>query len=71
MTALEFVRILKGSRELQTIPLVVITEASSRALNAEMREFGVFLARKLKWQDDLSRFLVEFDDPVIACQRRD
>jgi DNA-binding response OmpR family regulator len=64
MTAVEFVRILKGSRELQTIALAVITEASSRALNAKLIEFGVFLAKKPRWKDDLSRFLVAFDDPA-------
>jgi len=64
ITTAEFVRILSDSREWQTIPLVVITEASSRALNTELREFGVFLAKKPRWKDDLARLLVTFDNPV-------
>jgi hypothetical protein len=64
ITTVEFVRILSDSREWQTIPLVVITEAPSRALNTELREFGVFLAKKPRWKDDLARLLVAFDNPV-------
>jgi hypothetical protein len=64
ITTVQFVRILSDSREWQTIPLGVITEASSRALNTELREYGVFLAKKPRWKDDLSRFLVAFDNPV-------
>jgi hypothetical protein len=70
MTAVEFSRILKGSRELQPITLVVIAEASSRALNAELIEFGVFAARRPGWKDDLSPFRASFDDPANCRQHQ-
>ena len=61
MSAPDFVRMLRHSRERQTIRLVVIN--NSEGANRESRESQVaqcdaFLAERSTWQDDLFGFLV-------------
>jgi DNA-binding NtrC family response regulator len=63
MTTVEFIRILSDSREFHTIPLIVIAEPSTRALIAELEAFGVFLANRGTWKNDMPRFLRALDSP--------
>jgi hypothetical protein len=63
MTTVEFIRILSDSREFHTIPLIVIAEPSTRALIAELETFGVFLANRGTWKNDMPRFLRTLDSP--------
>jgi DNA-binding NtrC family response regulator len=65
MCGIDFVRILHNSREWREIQLVVITSSQSVAFASQIAEFGAFLARKSRWQDDLFNFLSGHDkDPT-------
>ena len=62
---IDFVRILHNSREWREIQLVVITSSQSAAFANQIAEYGAFLARKSRWQDDLFSFLSGDDkDPT-------
>ena len=64
MTTVEFVRILSDSREFRAIPLIAIAKPSTRALIAELETFGVFLANRRTWKNDMPRFLCTLDSPL-------
>jgi len=55
--AVDFVRILRNSRQWQTIHLVVINNAESAEWEDQAAESGAVLARGSMWQDDLVGFL--------------
>jgi DNA-binding response OmpR family regulator len=70
---IDFVRILHNSREWRTIQLVVITSSQSVDFATQVAEYGVFLARKSRWKDDLLSFLSGYDeDPTenTVCDQR-
>jgi CheY-like chemotaxis protein len=54
---IDFIRILKNSREWRTIRLVVITSCNSPNFTSRVTEFGAFLARRPRWEDDLLELL--------------
>ena len=56
--AVDFVRILRNSRQWQTIHLVVINNAESTDWENRVTDSGASLARRSMWQDDLCGFLV-------------
>jgi CheY-like chemotaxis protein len=56
--AIDFARILRNSKEWQTIRLVVINSSDSAGLESQITEAGVFLARRSMWEDDLNVFLI-------------
>ena len=58
MGAPDFVRMLRHSRERQTIRLVVINNSESPNWESQVAESDAFLARRSTWQDDLFGFLV-------------
>jgi CheY-like chemotaxis protein len=58
ITGIDFVRILRNSREWRTIPLVVISASECPTIAAEILNSGAFLARKSVWKDDLSSYLL-------------
>ena len=58
MGAPDFVRILRRSRERQTIRLVVINSSGSADWESQVAECDAFLAKRSTWQDDLFGFLV-------------
>jgi CheY-like chemotaxis protein len=62
MSAPDFVRMLRHSRERQTIQLVVINNSESANWENQIAESDAFLARRSKWQDDLFGFLVAHGD---------
>jgi CheY-like chemotaxis protein len=65
LCGIDFVRILHNSREWREIQLVVITSSQSAAFANQIAEYGAFLARKSRWQDDLFSFLSRHDkDPT-------
>jgi hypothetical protein len=59
---MDFVRILHNSREWREIQLVVITSSQSVAFANQIAEYGAFMARKSRWQDDLFSFLSGRDE---------
>jgi CheY-like chemotaxis protein len=58
MGAPDFVRMLRRSREWQTIRLVVINNSESAIWESQVAERDAFLVRRSTWQDDLFGFLV-------------
>jgi DNA-binding NtrC family response regulator len=65
ISGIDFVRILHDSREWREIQLVVITSSQSVAFANEIAEYGAFMARKSRWQEDLFSFLARHDkDPI-------
>jgi CheY-like chemotaxis protein len=54
---IDFVRILQHSREWRPIQLVLITSSKSASFASQVAECGAFLARRSRWQNDLSGFL--------------
>jgi CheY-like chemotaxis protein len=56
--AIDFVRILRNSRQWQTINLVVINNAESAEWESQITESGMFVVRRSMWQDDLFGFLI-------------
>ena len=65
LCGIDFVRILHDSREWREIQLVVITSSQSVAFANQIAEYGAFMARKSRWQDDLFSFLSLHDkDPA-------
>ena len=58
MGAPDFVRMLRHSRERQTIRLVVINSSESANWESQVAECDAFLAKRSTWQDDLFGFLV-------------
>jgi CheY-like chemotaxis protein len=56
--ATDFVRIVRSSREWQTIQLVVINNSESANWESRIVESGALLARRSSWRDDLFGFLV-------------
>jgi CheY-like chemotaxis protein len=58
MGAPDFVRMLRRSREWQTIRLVVINNSESAIWENQVAERDAFLVRRSTWQDDLFGFLV-------------
>ena len=59
---IDFVRILRNSREWRTIPAVVITSSQSVDFATQAAECDAFLARKSTWKDDLFSFLSGYDE---------
>jgi CheY-like chemotaxis protein len=57
LSGVDFVRILQNSREWRTIRLVVITSSESTSSANQIAQYGAFLARRSRWQDDLLEFL--------------
>jgi DNA-binding response OmpR family regulator len=73
ISGIDFVRILHSFREWRTIHLVVITSSQSVDFATQVAEYGVFLARKSRWKDDLLSFLSGYDeDPTenTVCDQR-
>jgi DNA-binding response OmpR family regulator len=65
ISGIDFVRVLHGSREWRAIQLVVITSSQSVAFANEIAEYGAFMVRKSRWQEDLFSFLARHDkDPI-------
>ena len=58
MSAPDFVRMLRHSRERQTIRLVVINNSESANWESQVPKCDAFLAERSTWQDDLFGFLV-------------
>jgi CheY-like chemotaxis protein len=58
MGAPDLVRMLRHSRERQTIRLVVINNSESANWESQVAECDAFLAKRSTWQDDLFGFLV-------------
>ena len=70
---IDFARILHNSSEWRTIRLVIITSSQSVDFATQAADYGVFLARKSRWKDDLFSFLSAYDeDPTenTVCDRR-
>jgi CheY-like chemotaxis protein len=61
ISGIDFVRILRNSREWRTIPAVVITSSQSVDFATQAAECGAFLAKKSTWKDDLFSFLSGYD----------
>jgi DNA-binding response OmpR family regulator len=59
---IDFVRILHNSREWRTIQLVVITSSQNLCFATQVAEFGAFLVRKSRWQEDIVRFLSGYEE---------
>jgi CheY-like chemotaxis protein len=57
MGGIDFVRVLKNSREWLAIRVVVISSSSRPSLQGQVGEFGAFLASKSSWEIDLFEFL--------------
>jgi CheY-like chemotaxis protein len=57
LSGIDFVRILQNSREWRTIRLVVITSSDGTSFASQIAQYGAFLARRSRWQDDLLEFL--------------
>jgi CheY-like chemotaxis protein len=57
LCGIDFVRILQNSREWRTIRLVVITSSDGASFASQIAQYGAFLARRSRWQDDLLEFL--------------
>ena len=58
----EFTRALDKTRQWRTVSPVVLTDSHSRLLDTELMELGAIAARKSAWEDDLSRFLLAFEE---------
>jgi CheY-like chemotaxis protein len=58
LCATDFTRILRNSKEWRTVRLVVISSSKSINLESQIADCGAFLARRSRWEDDLSGFLV-------------
>jgi DNA-binding response OmpR family regulator len=58
MSAPDFVRMLRHSRERQTIRLVVINNSESANWESQVAKCDAFLAKRSTWQDELFGFLV-------------
>lgn len=56
-SGMDFIRTLHTSGEWRRIRIVVITNSNSVSLMNQAGECGAFLARKLRWEDDLLGFL--------------
>ena len=54
---IDFVRILRNSKEWRTIRLVVVTSSRSPSFARRVEGGGAFLARKATWEEDLFGFL--------------
>ena len=57
LSAIDFARILRNSRQWQTIRLVIINDAKSAEWEGQAAESGALLARRSMWQDDLFGFM--------------
>jgi CheY-like chemotaxis protein len=53
---IDFIRILRSSREWRAIRVVVITSSDSSSFASRVVECGAFLARRSRWEDDLFGF---------------
>ena len=58
----EFTRALYNTRQWRTVSPVVLTDSHSRLFDTELMELGAIAARKSAWKDDLSRFLLAFEE---------
>jgi DNA-binding response OmpR family regulator len=58
----EFRRALHNTRRWRTVSPVVLTDSHSRLFDMELMELGAIAARKSAWKDDLSRFLLAFEE---------
>jgi DNA-binding response OmpR family regulator len=61
---MDFVRILKSSREWRWIQLVILSNAQSASLASEAAECGAVLIRKTRWREELSSFLLSYDEEL-------
>ena len=57
MGGIDFGRVLQRSREWRAIRVVVISSSSSRSLQSQVGECGVYQASKSSWESDLFEFL--------------
>jgi CheY-like chemotaxis protein len=57
ISGIDFVRILHNSSEWRTIQLVVITSTQNAGFSIQIADYGAFLARTSRWEEDLRRFL--------------
>jgi DNA-binding response OmpR family regulator len=64
IAGIDFVRILRNSREWRTIRLVIIAGSQSADFAIQAAEYGAFLARKSRWKDDLFSFLSSYDEDL-------
>jgi DNA-binding response OmpR family regulator len=67
----EFTRALYNTRQWRTVSPVVLTDSHSRLFDTELMELGAIAARKSAWKDDLSRFLLAFEEVDDARATRD
>lgn len=61
---IDFVRILKNSREWRAIQLVVIASKQTADFATQVAQCGAFLARASRWEDDLCRFLSAYNEDL-------
>jgi CheY-like chemotaxis protein len=54
---MDFVRMMQNSRQWRAIRLVVMADIDGGNLASEAAECGAFVARRSRWEDDLSGFL--------------
>jgi DNA-binding response OmpR family regulator len=57
ISAMEFVRILRNSKEWRAIRIVVINSCENPPWANQVAESGAFLARRSAWEEDLFRVL--------------
>lgn len=70
MDGINFVRVLRNSREWRQIQVFVITSSQSENLAMQVAECGGSLIRKATWEDDLFGFFSAYDEHhgrIIAC----
>jgi CheY-like chemotaxis protein len=60
MCAIDFVRILRGSREWKHVCLVVINDSGSVDFERQLADSDAFPVRRSIWEDDLFKFLAAY-----------
>jgi DNA-binding response OmpR family regulator len=58
----EFARALQKTKRWRTISPIVLTDSHSRASDMPLMELDAIPARKSAWKDDLSSFLLAFEE---------
>ena len=64
MGGVDLVRMMRNARKWQKIRRVVMMSPNAAGLTSEAGVYGVFLARKSMWKDDLLSFLRVYDEEV-------
>ena len=61
VAAINFARTLHNTEEWNRIPLVIITDSPNRSLTSNLKESGVYSAKRSTWRSDLTKTLADLE----------